>query len=140
MPSTHAVTASIATERAHSVGAMHYTCLHERHRPIAALERLRVVGALGHKWQAQLRRQQAWWREKRLGLPAGPRVGHSRLVSSMLPDDVNLSTNLMWPEAVDAAEKALIALATENRPGLIHEERLRRNLLSSQPLCFNLFG
>ena len=33
-----------------------------------------------NKWQAQLRRQQAWWREKRLGLPAGPRVGHARLV------------------------------------------------------------
>ena len=77
---------------------------------------------------------------KRLGLPAGPRVGHARLVSSMLPDDVDLSSNLMWPEAVAAAENALLALTTEGRPGLIQEERLRRNLLSSQPLCFNLFG
>jgi hypothetical protein len=93
-----------------------------------------------NKWQAQLRRQQAWWRENRLGLPAGPRVGHARLVSSMLPDHVDLSTNLMWPEAVAAAENALLALTTEGRPGLIQEERLRRNLLSSQPLCFNLFG
>lgn len=96
--------------------------------------------AADNEWQAQLRRQQAWWRQERLGLPAGPRVGHARLVSSMLPGDVDLSTNLMWPEAVDAAEHALQALRTEGRPGLIQEERLRRNLLSSQPLCFNLFG
>lgn len=96
--------------------------------------------AADNKWQAQLRRQQAWWRQERLGLPAGPRVGHARLVSSMLPGDVDLSTNLMSPEAVDAAEHALQALRTEGRPGLIQEERLRRNLLSSQPLCFNLFG
>lgn len=46
----------------------------------------------------------------------------------------------MWPEAVAAAENALLALTTEGRPGLIREERLRRNLVSSQPLCFNLFG
>ncbi|UUW92959.1 PGN_0703 family putative restriction endonuclease [Pimelobacter simplex] len=96
--------------------------------------------AADNKWQAQLRRQQAWWRQERLGLPAGPRVGDARLVSSMLPGDVDLSTNLMSPEAVDAAEHALQALRTEGRPGLIQEERLRRNLLSSQPLCFNLFG
>ncbi len=58
----------------------------------------------------------------------------------MLPSDVDLSINLMWPEAVDAAQNALVALKTEGRPGLIQEERLRRNLLSSQPMCFNLFG
>lgn len=91
-------------------------------------------------WQAQLRRQQAWWRAKRLGLPAGPRAGHPRLVASMLPDGVGLEPNLMSAEAVKAALVAQHTLKAEGRPGLIQEERLRRNLLSSQPLCFNLFG
>ncbi|KAA1419194.1 hypothetical protein F0U44_12135 [Nocardioides humilatus] len=96
--------------------------------------------AADNKWQARLRRQQAWWRDTVLGIPAGPRIGHDRLVSSMLPADVGLSPNLMWKEAVDAAEAAIAAIQNEKRPGLIQEERLRRNLLSSQPLCFNLFG
>ena len=91
-------------------------------------------------WQQVLRLQQSWWRETRLGLPAGPQTGGSRLVSSMLPTDVDLSRNLMTKEAVDAAERAIHDLATERRPGLIQFDRLRRNLLSSQPLCFNLFG
>lgn len=67
-------------------------------------------------------------------------VGRTRLVASMLPLDVDLRPNLMTDEAVLAATDALESLRNEKRPGLIQEERLRRNLLSSQPMCFNLFG
>lgn len=58
----------------------------------------------------------------------------------MLPTEVDLSRNLMTEAAVAAAERAIHDLAAERRPGLIQYDRLRRNLLSSQPLCFNLFG
>lgn len=58
----------------------------------------------------------------------------------MLPTDVALSRNLMTEAAVAAAELAIHDLAAERRPGLIQLDRLHRNLLSSQPLCFNLFG
>lgn len=91
-------------------------------------------------WQRILRLQQSWWRETRLKLPAGPRTGGSRLVSSMLPTEVDLSANLMTEAAVAAAERAIHDLTCMRRPGLIQLDRLRRNLLSSQPLCFNLFG
>lgn len=99
-------------------------------------------------WQRTLRWQQGWWREEILKAPAGPRTltDNDRLVVSMLPDGPHpdgkgeWSPNLMTEEANEAATKAIHDLKTERRPGLIQTDRLRRNLLSSQPLCFNLFG
>ena len=91
-------------------------------------------------WRSVLRLAQSSWRQTVLDLPAGPRVGGDRLVSSMLPVGVYWQPNLMTNEAVAAAEKAIADLMAEKRPGLIQKERLQRNLLSSQPLCFNLFG
>src|SRR4051812_42897064 len=69
-------------------------------------------------WQRRLRLQQGWWRETRLGLPAGPRRPGGRLVVSMLPASVGLESNLMTGEAVGAAEKAMAQLRAEKRPGL----------------------
>lgn len=91
-------------------------------------------------WQRGLRHQQAWWREERLGQPPGPLIGGERLVASMLPRTVGLGPNLMTAEARLAAERAIARLSRSGGPGIIQEERLRRNMLSSQPLCFNLFG
>ena len=58
----------------------------------------------------------------------------------MLPEGAGWQPNLMTVEACDAAERAIARMRNANRPGIIAEDRLRRNLLSSQPLCFNLFG
>lgn len=91
-------------------------------------------------WQARLRRHKAWWRQERLRLAAGPMRPQGRLVASMLPADVDFEPNLMTPEAVDAAHRAIESLKAEKRPGFIQEFRLKHNLLSSQPMCFNLFG
>ncbi|MFZ1528673.1 MAG: hypothetical protein WAT19_07980 [Ferruginibacter sp.] len=100
--------------------------------------------------QAGLRLQQAWWRQARCRIreagplhpppkPGKPERLHSPLVVSMLPEaHVGFAPNLMWPEAVGAYEAAKRALNAG--AGIIYEDRLRRNLLSSQPLCFNLFG
>ena len=98
--------------------------------------------------QAGLRLQQAWWRQECL---AQPEAGHAhpaqpgkrqpkrnQLVSTMLPETAEITANLITDEAVAAYVDA------KDRPGtaphLIQEDRLRRNLLASQPLCFNLFG
>lgn len=67
-------------------------------------------------------------------------TGGSRLVSSMLPTGTEWVPNLMTQAAVDAAKRARDDLVAERRPGIIQLDRLHRNLLSSQPLCFNLFG
>jgi len=92
-------------------------------------------------WRAGLRLQQAWWREERLKMPPGPiRKSGGRPVVSMLPLDVGHRPNLMTPEAESSAIQAKRLLHDERRPGLIQDDRLKRNLLSSQPLCFNLFG
>lgn len=100
--------------------------------------------------QAGLRLQQAWWRQACRGIreagvlhpprkPGKPSRPHNPLVVSMLPESTNgFTPNLMWPESIDAYKVAKGALNA--RAGLIYEDRLRRNLLSSQPLCFNLFG
>ncbi|MFJ9390051.1 PGN_0703 family putative restriction endonuclease [Nocardioides sp. NPDC101246] len=91
-------------------------------------------------WQRTLRLQQSWWRQTRTGMAAGPSTGGTRLVSSMLPVGTEWSPNLMTPAAVASARRARLDLETERRPGIIQIDRLHRNLLSSQPLCFNLFG
>lgn len=93
-------------------------------------------------WQRGLRLQQAWWRETQLKQPPGAlsRAKPDRLVVSMLPLGVGLEHNLWTSEAREALNTARVALAGEKRPGLIQPDRIARNLLSSQPLCFNLFG
>ncbi len=105
--------------------------------------------------QAGLRLQQGWWRQNRAGVDgkgiaeAGPyyptgsamaqKGGHNPLVVSTLPEScAGFGTNLMWPEAVEALKQAKSQLGVTG--GILAEDRLRRNLLSSQPLCFNLFG
>ena len=91
-------------------------------------------------WQKRLRRHQAWWRETVAQLPAGASARGDRDVVSMLPADVGLRPNLMTDEAATAANRTLARLAERKGPGLVQLDRLQRNLLSSQPLCFNLFG
>lgn len=61
----------------------------------------------------------------------------NRLVASMLPLGGDRGTNFLG-DAVLAAVDA--RLAEGNHSGFISEDRLFRNLLSSQPACFNLFG
>jgi hypothetical protein len=91
-------------------------------------------------WCRGLRWQQGWWRETVLGQPPGHIDRRDKAVVSMLPVGVGLEPNLMTPEARTSAQETLSGLRSSGRPGLIDEDRLQRNLLSSQPLCFNLFG
>ncbi len=111
-------------------------------------ERWRVKG--DNPLQAGLRLQQAWWRQECLaiaeagplhaGQPAGKgKRRRNALVVSMLPESVEgFSANLMSDEALAAHLEARAAGGVA--PALLQEDRLRRDLLASQPLCFNLFG
>ncbi len=74
-------------------------------------------------------------RELKLGLGRPRTADPARLVCSMLPLDAERPANFLSPEAHDAAE-ALLARGAG--PGIVDEDRLLRNLLSSQPTCVNL--
>lgn len=87
------------------------------------------------------RRLQSRWREVVLGLPPGSYVdrnGQERLLGSRLPDGAEPRHQLLSEEAVEYAFARLPELEKEGRkaePG-----RLWHNMLSSQPMCFSLFG
>jgi hypothetical protein len=55
----------------------------------------------------------------------------------MLPIVADRSLNFLSEEAAAAAESRLVG---GDNSGIVEPDRLLRNLLSSQPLCFNLFG
>lgn len=88
--------------------------------------------------RAQYRRLQSWYRQNVLGVEAGE-DSTGRRVGSMLPAAAvkgEPSLNFLRDERL--ARIALDRLA-ENR-GTFVEDRLKRNLLSSQPMCVNLLG
>lgn len=104
---------------------------------------LQVSGDTG--WRAGCRLLQTWWRQEHLGLAEyGPRDrpktpdAPQRLVGSMLPLNPNPpASNFLTPEVVAEVE---YRRARKGWGGMVQPDRLQRNLLSSQPLCFNLFG
>ena len=89
---------------------------------------------------ARYRRLQSWWRSVQLVASPGPSGNRLRVGSSLHPDDVAAQPdlNFLHPLAYQHAEARIAAAAAEG--ATLEEDRLRRNLLSSMPLCFNLFG
>ena len=82
-------------------------------------------------WQAELRLRQARWRET-LGRPAG--MAGQRTLGSRLPAD-DTTSNFLTGTIARAVEEA------KQQPGaLISAPRIYDNMLSSQPLAFNLFA
>ncbi|MCU0672870.1 MAG: hypothetical protein MUE69_08790 [Myxococcota bacterium] len=88
-------------------------------------------------FQARARLLQALWREAH-GLPIGGHGDHERLGSHLaLPEAKTSLANFLTPTI---AEVAKTSLRTKQRGAVMQPTRLFGNLLSSQPLCFNLFG
>ena len=88
-------------------------------------------------FQARARLLQALWREAR-GFPIGAHGHHERLGSQLaLPEAKTSLANFLTPTI---GEVATTALRTKQRGAVMQPTRLFGNLLSSQPLCFNLFG
>jgi hypothetical protein len=86
-------------------------------------------------WQRRLRLQQARWREAN-GYPEG-HTSSGRPLGSRLEASFAAETwaNFLTP---GAAARARLELTTT--VGVMEETRMLTNLLSSQPLCFNLFA
>lgn len=100
-------------------------------------------------WRAQYRLLQSWYRETVLKEPPGLSKPGSdadgqpveRLVGSMLTADaVRARPTLNFLSPKIAAYVRSRAAEVLRAGGSIEEDRLSRNMLSSMPLCFNLFG
>lgn len=90
--------------------------------------------------RARYRLLQSWYRETVLNVPAG-RNAAGRLLGSMLPKEVverEQDLNLLDPGIASYVNRRIPIVQAAN--GTIEVDRLRRNMLSSMPLCFNLFG
>lgn len=89
---------------------------------------------------AKYRRLQSWYRECVLQASPGKFMSHDALGSYLSKEAVNSdpSLNFLTAEAeAHAVERAAIVKA---EGGALDPVRLRQNLLSSMPMCFNLFG
>ncbi|MCB2203478.1 hypothetical protein KQI65_01920 [bacterium] len=86
----------------------------------------------------RMRQHQGWWRAFVLGVPPGERQDGKGPVCNMLPEG---SENLgfLTQEIRDAVDR-VVKGRDSHSAGAMEETRLRRNLLSSQPLCFNFFA
>ena len=95
------------------------------------------------KRQRQARVHQGWWRAFVLGQKQGPRPNNpSEKICNTLNADVAGLANFVSKEigelAMNTAKEH--GNAGANKAGIIQVDRLKTNLLSSQPLCFNFFG
>lgn len=103
------------------------------------LTRHHVLVDADNSFQRRARLLQALWREER-GLPIGERRAGVPLGSRLpLPFAIESGANLMTAAAIAAARREVKA-AREGSGQMISEDRLWANLLSSQPLAFNLFA
>jgi len=87
---------------------------------------------------ARMRRHQSWYRSAVLRLPAGtgPQPQSSRILGNMLQaNDAQLGRNFLTPEIHEVARARL-----RHGGRSVEPFRLLHNMLSSQPMCFNLFG
>ncbi len=91
---------------------------------------------------ARYRRHQSWWREAQRHVAPGPHpVVPGRLVGSTFDTDAvaaDRRLNFIDEAAYQHAERRAREVQLEG--GTLDAERLFGNLLSSMPMCFNLFG
>ncbi|WAV88894.1 hypothetical protein NB647_08435 [Oxalobacter aliiformigenes] len=92
-----------------------------------------------HRFISVARLLQSLWREER-NLPIGsyrnPKGQKRRLGSRLSMDSGKKGMNFLTPEIAKLVYREYVY---QEIGALIDEERLWTNLLSSQPLCFNLF-
>jgi len=91
-------------------------------------------------WRARYRALQSWYRETLIGAPAGE-DDKGVLRGNLLPREwVALKpwSNFLTAEIAEYVEARMPVVGAAG--GTMDEGRLVRNLLSSMPLCFNVFG
>ena len=88
------------------------------------------------------RKHQGWWRTCVLNDPEGEYLDNKnkikRVCNRINSGDTSLK-NFLSVEIADSAKQA-VEIQKKKRKGIIEENRLYNNLLSSQPLAFNFFG
>jgi hypothetical protein len=87
---------------------------------------------------ARMRFHQSWYRANILSLPfgVGPTKNSKNKYGNMLTEnDGNLGMNFLDQDIFQIAKERI-----SERTGAVGEYRLLRNMLSSMPMCFNLFG
>lgn len=90
-----------------------------------------------NKCQRRLRLQQSWYRDQVLDVPygVGPQEWSTRFYGNMLTkESAEAGRNFLTPRTFKLAKNAV------ERLGLVDRYRLLYNMLTSQALCFNLFG
>jgi len=88
----------------------------------------------------KMRVHQGWWRTNVLNEEPGlhPIIPTQNVCNTMINGETN-GKNFLTSNAINAVRETL-AKRTKKNMGIIEEDRLFNNLLSSQPLCFNFFG
>ena len=87
---------------------------------------------------ARMRFHQSWYRAQILGVPCGtgPQRHHTSRYGNMLrSEDAERGLNFLTERIFDVVRQRLA-----EGTGTVEPFRLLHNLLSSQPMCFNLFG
>ncbi len=87
---------------------------------------------------ARMRFHQSWYRANVLNLPwgTGPGPESSRELGNMLTgESATKGLNFLTPEIFTVAKRRI-----DETRGTVDVYRLLHNMLSSQPMCFNLFG
>lgn len=90
---------------------------------------------------AKYRGLQAWYLERQLGIAEPGEGPQGQPVSSMLPRaavEQQPDLNFLSARAYNHALERIAQVPAEK--GSLAPDRLRRNMLSSMPLCFNIFG
>src|SRR4051794_24412522 len=81
---------------------------------------------------ARMRFHQSWYRERILQVPFDPQRGYGNYLSA---EDGKRGKNFLSPQIFTVATQRIDA-----KVGAVASGRLLQNMLSSQPMCFNLFG
>lgn len=95
-------------------------------------------------WRDKIRIHQGWWRAFVLGITEGEYYDNrnkiwkricNQVFQETSSDDINFLSDTVYQSV-----KNTLSGRNNISAGMIDEDRLKFNLLSSQPLCFNFFG
>jgi hypothetical protein len=91
-------------------------------------------------WKQRMRIHQGWWRTCVLGKKPGLHpIEKSQHICNTILLDENQFQNFLSSNIINVVKQELVE-RNKTSLGMIDENRLLTNLLSSQPLCFNFFG
>ena len=93
-----------------------------------------------NKRQAEYRRLQSWYRETVLEASPGADQRNVTRANMLRKEDVERNPGLNFLDDDIASYADERAGQVKDEGGTIDRDRLMRNMLSSMPLCFNLFG